>query len=145
MPRCGRALWRSPPATGAARTIGSRRVTLNAWRRRVERFRWSGRDTAPASADHGPAWVKASGLALAVEDRGATWRAHSWPYIHPVQDVAGKPSPPFEADLPHCPPLVAEASGEDAETVLREIAADNALADELGLRLDSDGRGKVTA
>ena len=118
------------------------RVTLNAWRRRVERFRWSvvvPRLLRPAWA----AWVRASGLALAVEDRGATWRAHSWPYIHPVQDVQATVAA-VRSGLTSLSSAVAEASGEDAEVVFREIAADNVVADELGLRLDSDGRAKAT-
>ena len=89
------------------------------------------------------AWMRASELGLAVADRGATWRAHAWPYVHPVQDVQASITA-IRGGLTSLGAVVAEASGEDSETVLEAIAADNALADELGLRLDSDGRGKVT-
>ena len=118
------------------------RVTLNAWRRRVERFRWSvvvPRLLRPIWAG----WMRVSGLGLAVADQRATWNAHAWPYVHPVQDVQATVAA-VRSGLTSLSSAVAEASGEDGETVLREIAADNALADELGLRLDSDGRRKVT-
>ncbi len=118
------------------------RVTLNGWRRRVERFRWSvvvPRLLRPIWS----AWMRASGLELAVADQRATWNAHAWPYVHPVQDVQASVAA-IRGGLTSLSATVAESTGEDGEAVLRAIAADNALADELGLRLDSDGRRKVT-
>jgi capsid protein len=56
-----------------------------------------------------------------------------------VQDVAAQMQA-VRGGLTSLSAVVAEASGEDAETVLRQIAEDNALADRLGLRLDSDSR-----
>jgi capsid protein len=116
------------------------RVVLNQWRRRVERFRWSvvvPRLLRPTWAT----WAKLAGprLLIGAEDCGATWRAHAWPYVHPVQDVAAQLQA-VRGGLTSLSAVVAEASGEDAETVLRQIAEDNRLADELGLRLDSDSR-----
>lgn len=123
------------------------RVILNGWRRRVERFRWSvivPRLLRPVWKT----WIASSGLPLPVDDpgaRGATWRAQSWPYTHPVQDVRATLEA-IKGGLTSLSSAVSEASGEDAETVLRAIAADNALSDSLGLRLDSDGRqGKAGA
>ncbi|MBX7185021.1 MAG: phage portal protein [Vicinamibacteria bacterium] len=119
------------------------RVILNAWRRRVERFRWSvlvPRLLRPIWKT----WIGASALQLPVDDPGArraTWRAHAWPYVHPVQDVSATVGS-IKAGLTSLSAAVAEASGEDAETVLAQIAADNARADSLGLSLDSDGRKK---
>jgi len=119
------------------------RVVLNAWRRRVERFRWAvivPRLLRPIWRT----WIASSGLPLPVDDpgaRGATWRAHAWPYVHPVQDVTATVSA-IKAGLTSLSAAVSEASGEDAETVLRAIAEDNSLADSLGLNLDSDGRGQ---
>ena len=118
------------------------RVTLNGWRRRVERFRWSvviPRLLRPVWS----AWMRASGLGLSVEDKRATWNAHAWPYVHPVQDVQASVAA-IRGGLTSLSATVAESTGEDGEAVLRAIAADNTLADELGLRLDSDGRGKLT-
>lgn len=117
------------------------RVVLNAWRRRVERFRWSvivPRLLRPIWKT----WMAASGLSLPTDDPGAkraTWRAHAWPYVHPVQDVTATVGA-IKAGLTSLSAAVAEASGEDAETVLAQIAADNTRADAHGLRLDSDGR-----
>ncbi len=118
------------------------RVTLNAWRRRIERFRWS--TVVPQLLRPvWSAWTQRAGLGLDVADRGATWRAHAWPYVHPVQDVQASIAA-IRGGLTSLGAVVAEASGEDSETVLEAIAADNRLADELGLRLDSDGRAKAT-
>jgi lambda family phage portal protein len=116
------------------------RVVLNQWRRRVERFRWSvivPRLLRPVWST----WATLAGprLLLGAEDSGATWRAHAWPYVHPVQDVAAQLQA-VRGGLTSLSAVIAEGSGEDAETVLRQIAADNALADSLGLRLDSDSR-----
>jgi lambda family phage portal protein len=119
------------------------RVVLNNWRRRVERFRWSvivPRLLRPIYKT----WIAASGLALPIDDPGAkraTWRAHSWPYVHPVQDVTATVAA-IKAGLTSLSSAIAEASGEDAETILSQIAADNARADALKLSLDSDSRQK---
>jgi len=66
------------------------------------------------------------------------WMPQGWPYLHPLQDVhAAK-----EAIRSGLTSRSAEVSarGEDAEVIDREQATDNARADGLGLRYDSDGR-----
>lgn len=114
------------------------RVVLNQWRRRVERFRWSvivPRLLRPVWSR----WVVLSGVAVDRAERGAAWRAHAWSYVHPVQDVTAQLAA-VRGGLTSLSAVVAEGSGEDVETVLQAIARDNALADQLGLKLESDGR-----
>lgn len=73
----------------------------------------------------------------------AKWQPQGWPYLHPVQDV--------EADEKAIRDGFASRSGvvsmrgEDAEVIDAENAADNARADQLGLRYDSDGRNAKKA
>lgn len=117
------------------------RVTLNGWRRKVEAYRW-GVIVPRLLRPVWRAWIGSSGLALPVDDPNAaraTWRAHAWPYTHPVQDVTATTAA-IKAGLTSLSAAVAEASGEDAETVLAQIAADLARADALGVKLDSDAR-----
>lgn len=66
------------------------------------------------------------------------WMAQGWPYIHPVQDVQSQREG-IRAGLTSRAAAVSEL-GEDAEAIDREQADDNARADELGLKYDSDGR-----
>lgn len=73
----------------------------------------------------------------------APWLAVKWtpprvPYIHPVQDIEAQVAE-IEAGLTTRSAAVSER-GEDAEAIDAEQAADNARADELGLRYTSDSR-----
>src|SRR5690606_35226556 len=66
------------------------------------------------------------------------WMPQGWPYLHPLQDVHASK----EAIRSGLTSRSAEVSarGEDAKVIDREQATDNARADGLGLRYDSDGR-----
>jgi lambda family phage portal protein len=66
------------------------------------------------------------------------WAPHSWPYLHPVQDVEATEKA-IRIGLTSRAAAVAE-QGEDVEDVDAQQAEDNARADELGLKYDSDGR-----
>lgn len=71
----------------------------------------------------------------------AKWLPESWPYLHPVQDV--------QSDLLQVQAGFATRSqkvserGYDPDQVDDEQAADNARADEQGLKYTSDGRQKA--
>lgn len=71
------------------------------------------------------------------------WMPQAWPYLHPVQDVEAM------KDAVRCGfkdrgSIVAE-TGEDVEAIDQNQANDNARADKLGLKHDSDGRNLETA
>lgn len=100
------------------------------------------------------AWMDAAFLAgaLPLPSSYATdpepWRAvrfqpQGWPYLQPVQDVEAK----RDAIRDGLTTRSAEVSetGEDAESIDEEQAADNERADRLGLKYDSDGRNPLTA
>jgi lambda family phage portal protein len=70
------------------------------------------------------------------------WIPQGWPYLQPVQDVAAKKDS-IRAGLSSRSAEVGE-QGEDAELIDAEQAADNARADKLELRYDSDGRFAAT-
>lgn len=81
-------------------------------------------------------------------DDPAPWQAVKWmaprvPYIQPVQDVDAQKAR-VRAGLASRSSVVSE-DGEDAEAIDLEQAMDNARADELGLRYDSDGRTDAKA
>jgi lambda family phage portal protein len=66
------------------------------------------------------------------------WTPQAWTYIHPVQDVqAGKEA--VRNGFASRASIVSEL-GEDPQAVDAQQAADNARADALGLKFDSDGR-----
>lgn len=69
------------------------------------------------------------------------WVPHSWPYLHPVQDVEAERAS-VRAGFTSRAAVVSER-GEDAEAIDRENAADNKRADDLGLSYDSDGRKPI--
>ncbi|MGE3175913.1 MAG: phage portal protein [Vicinamibacterales bacterium] len=72
------------------------------------------------------------------------WQPQAWPYLHPVQDVQATKEA-IRIGITSRTAAVAER-GEDAEVVDAEQAADNARADRLGVKYDSDGRnGKASA
>lgn len=62
----------------------------------------------------------------------------AWPYLHPVQDVEAQQAA-IRAGLTSRSAVVSE-QGEHAADIDRQQADDNARADELGLRYDSDAR-----
>jgi lambda family phage portal protein len=66
------------------------------------------------------------------------WMPQGWPYLHPVQDVQAAQAA-IRAGFTSRSAVVSE-QGEDAEVVDGQQAEDNARADRLGLRFDSDGR-----
>lgn len=70
--------------------------------------------------------------------RDVKWVAHGWPYMHPVQDVAAEKDA-VRAGFTSRSAVVSQR-GEDAEVIDREQREDNARADELALKYDSDGR-----
>lgn len=70
--------------------------------------------------------------------RAVKWVPQGWPYLHPLQDVQASKER-MRAGLSSRSMEVSEL-GEDAEQIDQEQAADNARADALGLRYDSDGR-----
>jgi len=66
------------------------------------------------------------------------WMPQGWPYLHPVQDVDAQKAA-IRAGFTSRSAVVSE-QGEDAAAIDEEQAADNARADGLDLRYDSDGR-----
>ncbi len=66
------------------------------------------------------------------------WMPQRWPYMHPVQDVEAEQAE-IRAGFTSRSAIVSE-HGEDAEVIDADQAADNARADGLDLRYDSDGR-----
>lgn len=66
------------------------------------------------------------------------WMPPKWQYLHPVQDVQAQKEA-IRNGFTSRQSVVAE-NGEDAEAIDAEQQADNARADALGLRYDSDGR-----
>ena len=66
------------------------------------------------------------------------WIPQGWPYLHPVQDVEAQKAA-VRAGFTSRTAVVSE-QGEDAEVIDAEQETDNARADELKLRYDSDGR-----
>lgn len=71
------------------------------------------------------------------------WMPQGWPYLHPVQDVQAA-TKAVRAGYTSRTSVVGE-QGEDADIIDTEQAADNARADRLGLKYDSDGRAAAAA
>jgi lambda family phage portal protein len=69
------------------------------------------------------------------------WMPQAWPYLHPVQDVEAEQKAVRNGFKSRA--AVVSERGEDVETIDAEQAADNARADALGLKFDSDGRTKA--
>lgn len=74
--------------------------------------------------------------------RRVKWVPQGWQYLHPVQDVQAAEIK-IRAGLGSRAASVSEL-GEDVEVIDAEQAADNARADRLGLKHDSDGRQSKT-
>lgn len=71
------------------------------------------------------------------------WNAQGWPYMHPVQDVAAEKEAVRNGFKSRS--AVISERGDDPEAIDAEQQTDNARADELGLRYDSDGRVQKAA
>jgi lambda family phage portal protein len=71
------------------------------------------------------------------------WKPQGWPYMNPVQDVQAARDE-VRAGFRSRRSVVAER-GDSVEVIDLEQAADNARADEMGVKYDSDGRNKVSA
>jgi len=71
------------------------------------------------------------------------WIPQAWPYLNPVQDIEAK-TKGIRAGLTSRSAEVSE-TGEDAETIDAQQQADNARADDKGLKYDSDGRYPANA
>lgn len=73
--------------------------------------------------------------------RAVKWMPQGWPYINPVQDIEAS----RDAVRNGFSSRSAEVSqqGEDAEIIDQQNKADNARADNLGVKYDSDGRNPV--
>jgi lambda family phage portal protein len=90
-------------------------------------------------------WIEAALLAgalrAAVDDPGlfdVKWIAPGWAWVDPLKDIKAQIMA-VRAGFKSRAEVVSE-QGYDAEAIDREIAADNARADELGLEYDSDPR-----
>jgi lambda family phage portal protein len=66
------------------------------------------------------------------------WMPQGWPYLHPVQDVEADEKAIRDGFTSRS--AVVSERGEDAATIDEENAADNARADAMKLKYDSDGR-----
>lgn len=71
------------------------------------------------------------------------WTPQAWPYINPVQDVQGRREEVLAGFTSRT--AVVSERGEDAAVIDAENAADNARADSLGLKYESDGRTTAPA
>lgn len=99
------------------------------WRAWMDRVFLSGVvPIPPAYVENPEPWAKVA------------WMPQRWPYLHPVQDVQAERDA-IRAGFTSRSAVVSE-HGEDAEAIDDEQAADNARADELALKYDSDGRNK---
>ena len=98
------------------------------------------------------AWIEAAALAGAIDARDyarrpeayldVEWRPPSWAWVDPLKDMNAEVTAVRAGFKPRS--AVINEMGYDEEEVDRQVAADNARADELGLVYDSDPR-KTTA
>lgn len=136
--------------TGDMRGVNDRtiRVVLNEFRRRVMAFQhqviafkwcrpiwraWMDRaflsDALPLPADY----------AINPEPyQRVLWQPQGWPYIHPVQDIEAEEKA-MRIGVKSRSQVVSER-GDSAAVIDAQQAADNARADALGLKYDSDSR-----
>ena len=97
------------------------------WRAWLDRAFLSGALALPASYVEDPEpWT------------AVKWMPQAWPYLHPVQDVQATREA-IRSGLTSRSSEVSER-GEDADVIDQEQADDNARADRLGLKYDSDSR-----
>ncbi|NYT38878.1 phage portal protein [Allopusillimonas soli] len=136
-------------ATGDLRNISDRtlRVVVNEFHRLIEQHQW-GTFIHQWCRPIWNAWLEALVIAGHIsaadfkshkrEWQRVTWVPEGWAYFNPVQDVKAK-TDEIRAGLTSKSAVIL-AQGEDPETVLQEIIADNEAADAAGLVFDSDGR-----
>ncbi|CAM4135851.1 phage portal protein [Kerstersia similis] len=136
-------------ASGDLRGISDRtlRVVVNEFHRLVQQYQWS-TFIHQWCRPIWRSWIEAQVLAgtISAQDFQSAkrdwmrvlWVPEGWAYFNPVQDVKAK-TDEIRAGLISRSAVIL-AQGEDPETVLDEIAADNKAADEAGLTLDSDSR-----
>ena len=99
----------------------------------------SGSDTvSPSPSDQESALGGAASAHFWAFWSAVAWIPHGWPYINPVQDVEAAKAAVRSGFKTRA--AVVSESGDDAEVIDTEQATDNARADGLGLRYDSDGR-----
>jgi lambda family phage portal protein len=135
--------------TGDLRDVSDRvlRVLLNEFRRSVEQVQWNIFIHQYCRRVWGW-WVDACVLSGAMdmpdfhrtrrEYLRVRWVPQGWPYIHPVQDVNAQKLAIRSGLTSRSASILKQ--GEDPEQVDQENAADNARADALGLRYDTDPR-----
>jgi lambda family phage portal protein len=140
--------------TGDLRAVNDRtvRLILGEFRRHVQELQqafayqvcrpiwmaWLARAVVSGALDAPAAYYDDSAAWHAVK-----WQPHGWPYMNPVQDVEADKAA-IRAGLTSRS-AVLSARGENAEVIDQEQADDNARADQLGLRYDSDGRTSIKA
>lgn len=127
------------------------RVVINTFRRRLEQYQyytfvqmwcrqvWAAFIDACVLAGH----IKAADFSKNKWDYlRCNWIGQGWAYIHPVQDVEAKIKS-VRAGFSTRSSVILE-SGEDPETIMRQYAHDNEIADSLGLVMDTDPRQDAT-
>lgn len=72
-----------------------------------------------------------------------SWTPQAWPYLHPVQDIQAQKEAVRNGFTSRS--AIVSEQGEDADRIDLMQAEDNARADQLGLRYDSDGRAQASA
>ncbi len=140
--------------TGDLREVSDRvlRVLLNEFRRAIEQLQWN-IFIHQYCQRVWAWWVDACALsgAMPMPDFHRTrreylrvrWVPQGWPYIHPVQDVNAQKLAIRSGLTSRSASILKQ--GEDPEQVDEENAADNARADALGLRYDTDPRSRDMA
>ncbi|WP_051980308.1 phage portal protein [Burkholderia sp. 9120] len=140
--------------TGDLREVSDRvlRVLLNEFRRSVEQVQWN-IFIHQYCRRVWAWWVDACVLSGAMdmpdfhrtrrEYLRVRWVPQGWPYIHPVQDVNAQKLAIRSGLTSRSASILKQ--GEDPEQVDQENAADNARADALGLRYDTDPRSRDMA
>lgn len=139
--------------TGDLRNISDRalRLILNEFRRGIEMDQWL--YMIPIFCQRiRDAWMDAAVVSGALnlpgyaDDRDmyteTLWVPQGWPWSHPVQDVNAERNAVRAGFKSRT--AVQLGSGEDPDQVNRQIAADNAFADQMAFVFDSDPR-KVSA
>ena len=133
--------------TGDLRDVSDRalRVILNEFRRELEQLQWNV-FIHQFCRRVWSAWIDSVALSGAIELPDfarrrreylrVRWVPQGWPYIHPVQDVQSKQLE-MRAGIASRSSVVL-ARGDDPEAVDREIAADKARAESLGLAFVTD-------
>lgn len=146
---CSRAGLPYEVLTGDLKDVSDRalKLILNEFRRTIESDQWLFMIPALCQGIRG-AWFDAAVLSgrlqfpnytdLRDQVTGTLWMPQGWPWSHPVQDVDAE-TKAVRAGFKARSGVVLQ-QGEDPEEVDRQQQRDNARADKLGLRYDSDSR-----